>query len=192
MPHKRNPILCERVCGLARVLRANVNVALENIALWHERDISHSSAERVVLPDGVILLDYLLAKTTALVRYLVVFPDNMRRNIDQLRGLPYSQTLLLDLVRAGMTRTDAYRAVQRCAAAVWDEGIDFREALLADPDIPACLGVDGIDSALSLERSLRNADRIFARLGIEGAASAAAVAADPSRGEPAEEPPRAS
>jgi adenylosuccinate lyase len=188
MPHKRNPILCERICGLARVLRANVNVALENIALWHERDISHSSAERVILPDGVILLDYLLAKTTALVQHLVVFPENMRRNMEKLRGLPYSQTLLLDLVRSGMSRTDAYRAVQRCAAAVWDEGIDFREAVLADPDIPSRLGADGIDSALSLERSLRNADRIFSRLGIE-----AQVAAPPAaqREEVRKEAPRA-
>jgi adenylosuccinate lyase len=185
MPHKRNPILCERICGLARILRANVNVALENIALWHERDISHSSAERVILPDGVILLDYLLAKTTALVRHLVAFPENMLRNIEMLRGLPYSQTLLLDLVRSGMTRTDAYRAVQRCAAAVWDEGIDFREAVLADPGISGRLGVDGVDSALSLERSLHNVRRIFARLGIEAAAVAALEAERESRQEEA-------
>jgi adenylosuccinate lyase len=166
MPHKRNPVLSERICGLARVLRGNLNVALENVALWHERDISHSSAERVVLPDGCILLDYLLAKATALVENLVVFPETMRENLERMRGLPYSQNLLLDLVRAGRTREDAYRAVQRAAARVWDEGIPFREAALSDPDIAGTLGGAGIDSALSLARALRNAERIFERIGI--------------------------
>ncbi|MGQ0722332.1 MAG: adenylosuccinate lyase [Candidatus Eiseniibacteriota bacterium] len=166
MPHKRNPVLSERICGLARVLRGNLIVALENVALWHERDISHSSAERVVLPDGCILLDYLLAKTTALVDNLVVYPENMRENLERMRGLPYSQNLLLDLVRAGRTREDAYRSVQRAAARVWDEGISFREAAMSDPDISGTLGAAGVDSALSLARALRNADRIFERIGI--------------------------
>jgi len=166
MPHKRNPILAERICGLARVLRGNLQVALENVALWHERDISHSSAERVILPDGCILLDYLLDRAAALVENLVVLPENMRDNLDRTRGLPFSQNLLLDLVRAGRTREEAYRAVQRCGARVWDEGITFREAVLADPDIPGWIGADGIDAALSLERTLRNVDRVFDRLGI--------------------------
>jgi adenylosuccinate lyase len=166
MPHKRNPILAERICGLARVLRGNLQVALENVALWHERDISHSSAERVILPDGCILLDYLLDRTTALVRNLLVLPENMRANLDRMRGLPFSQNLLLDLVRAGRTREEAYAAVQRSAARVWDEGITFRDAVLADAEIGAALGVAGVDAALSLERTLRNVDRVFDRLGI--------------------------
>ena len=171
MPHKRNPILSERICGLARILRGNVQVALENIALWHERDISHSSAERVTLPDGCILLDYLLAKTTALVENLVVLPENMMANLERMRGLVYSQNLLLDLVRAGLTREDAYRAVQRAAARVWDEGITFREAAGSDEAIAKVLPAAAIDDALSLARSLRNADRVFDRVGIAAVGS---------------------
>jgi adenylosuccinate lyase len=166
MPHKRNPILCERICGLARVLRANSMVNLENIALWHERDISHSSAERVVLPDSCILLDYLLAKTTALVRNLVVLPDNMVTNLEKMRGLVFSQNLLLDLITAGKTRGEAYRLVQAAGARVWDEGITFREAVAADEEITGTLDDAALDAALSLERSLRNVDRVFDRLGI--------------------------
>ena len=166
MPHKRNPILCERICGLARVLRANLMVNLENIALWHERDISHSSAERVVLPDSCILLDYLLAKTTALVRNLVVFPESMMENLERMRGLVFSQNLLLDLVKAGKTRGQAYRLVQAAGARVWDEGMTFREAVAADPEITETLDAAALDGALSLERSLRNVDRVFERLGI--------------------------
>ncbi|MFN8179889.1 MAG: adenylosuccinate lyase [bacterium] len=166
MPHKRNPVLAERICGLARVLRGNLQVALENVALWHERDISHSSAERVILPDGCLLLDYLLDRTAALVRNLVVLPENMRTNLEKMRGLPFSQNLLLDLVRAGRTREEAYRAVQRCAARVWDEGVTFRDAAASDPDIGAWLSPADIDAALSLERALRNVDRVFDRLGI--------------------------
>jgi adenylosuccinate lyase len=166
MPHKRNPVLAERICGLARVLRGNLQVALENIALWHERDISHSSAERVILPDGCLLLDYLLDRTNALVRNLVVLPENMRANLDKMRGLPFSQNLLLDLVRAGRSREEAYRAVQRCAARVWDEGVTFREAASADPEISAWLPPAEIDAALSLERALRNVNKVFERLGI--------------------------
>jgi len=167
MPHKRNPILSERICGLARVLRANLTVNLENVALWHERDISHSSAERVVLPDSCILLDYLLAKTAALVRNLVVYPENMKTNLEKMRGLVFSQNLLLDLVRVGQSREEAYRLVQRAAARVWDEGVTFREAVAADEEITGILDPTAIDSALSLERSLRNVDGIFQRLEIE-------------------------
>ncbi len=166
MPHKRNPILSERICGLARILRGNLMVALENIALWHERDISHSSAERVTLPDGCILLDYLLAKTTSLVENLVVLPENMTANLERMRGLVFSQNLLLDLVRAGKTRGDAYRAVQQAAARVWDEDLTFREAADRDETITSALSAAEIDDALSLERSLRNVDRVFDRIGI--------------------------
>jgi adenylosuccinate lyase len=166
MPHKRNPILSERICGLARILRGNLQVALENVALWHERDISHSSAERVTLPDGCILLDYLLAKTTGLVENLVVLPENMAANLERMRGLVFSQNLLLDLVRGGLTRGDAYRAVQGAAARVWDEGITFREAVRKDATIKRVLDEAAIDDALSLERSLRNVDRVFERIGI--------------------------
>jgi adenylosuccinate lyase len=174
MPHKRNPILSERICGLSRVLRGNLTVALENMALWHERDISHSSAERVVLPDGCILLDYLLAKSTSLVENLLVIPENMRANLDRMRGLVFSQTLLLDMIRAGRTRGDAYVAVQAAAARVWDEGITFREAALASPEITAVLNAPQIEAALSLERSLRNVDRVFERIGITGEVHAVA------------------
>jgi adenylosuccinate lyase len=166
MPHKRNPILSERICGLARILRGNLTVALENVALWHERDISHSSAERVVLPDGCILLDYLLAKTTSLFENLLVLPENMTANLERMRGLVFSQNLLLDLVRAGRTRGDAYVAVQAAGARVWDENITFREAALASPEITDTLSRAQIESALSLERSLKNADRVFERTGI--------------------------
>jgi adenylosuccinate lyase len=168
MPHKRNPILSERICGLARILRGNLQVALENVALWHERDISHSSAERVVLPDGCILLDYLLAKTTALVDNLVVLPENMSANLERMRGLVFSQNLLLDLIRAGKTRGDAYRAVQRAAAAVWDQDLSFREAVSRDAEITGTLSAEQIDAALSLERSLRNVPAVFERIGILG------------------------
>jgi adenylosuccinate lyase len=174
MPHKRNPILSERICGLARILRGNLQVALENVALWHERDISHSSAERVVLPDGCILLDYLLAKTTALMDHLVVYPETMTANLEKMRGLVFSQNLLLDLVRAGRSRGEAYRAVQRAGARVWDDGVSFRDAALADPEIEETLGADGVDRALSLERALRNTERVFARIGIAKGAMAGA------------------
>ncbi|MBZ0268554.1 adenylosuccinate lyase [bacterium] len=166
MPHKRNPILSERICGLARILRGNLQVALENVALWHERDISHSSAERVVLPDGCILLDYLLAKTTGLVENLVVLPENMITNLERMRGLVFSQNLLLDLIRAGKTRGEAYRAVQAAGAAVWDQGVTFREAVEQDPEITSTLTSEQIDAALSLERSLRNVPAVFERIGI--------------------------
>ena len=166
MPHKRNPILCERICGLARILRGNLQVALENVALWHERDISHSSAERVILPDGCILLDYLLAKTTSLVDNLLVLPENMMTNLERMRGLVFSQNLLLDLVRAGLSRGAAYRAVQRAGARVWDDEIAFREAVDQETEITDALTAEQIDEALSLARSLRNADRVFDRIGI--------------------------
>jgi adenylosuccinate lyase len=164
MPHKRNPVTCEQICGLARVVRANVQAAFEDIALWHERDISHSSVERVILPDSTILADYLLDKTTKLVGQLLVYPERMRRNLEMTRGLVFSGQLLLDLAAAGTLRERAYRIVQAHAMRAWEEEGDFRAAIEADPEIRAVLSEAQIAEAFSLERQLRNVDRIFARV----------------------------
>ena len=164
MPHKRNPVTCEQICGLARVVRANVQAAFEDIALWHERDISHSSVERVILPDSTILADYLLDKTTKLVGQLLVYPERMLRNLEMTRGLVFSGQLLLDLAAAGMLREQAYRIVQAHAMRAWEEESDFRAAVEADPEIRAVLSAGQIAKAFSLERQLRNVDRIFARV----------------------------
>jgi len=161
MPHKRNPVTSEQICGLARVVRANVQAAFENVALWHERDISHSSVERVILPDSTILTDYLLAKTTQLVDKLLVYPERMRRNLDLTRGLVFSGQLLLDLAAAGMLREQAYRLVQGHAMQAWEEEGDFRKAIEADPEIRAIMNLDQIAEAFSLDRQLRNIDRVF-------------------------------
>ena len=164
MPHKRNPVTCEQICGLARVVRSNVQAAFENVALWHERDISHSSVERIILPDSAILLDYLLAKTTWLVENMPVYPERMRRNVDLTRGLIFSGQLLLDLAAAGMLREKAYRIVQGHAMKAWEEEGDFRAAVEQDADIRAVLGPDEIAQSFSLERQLHNVDRIFERV----------------------------
>ncbi len=164
MPHKRNPVTSEQICGLARVVRANAQAAFENIALWHERDISHSSVERVILPDSTILADYLLHKTVLLVDQLLVYPERMRRNLEQTRGLVFSGQLLLDLAAAGMLREQAYRIVQGHAMRAWEEEGDFRAAIEADPEIRSALRPEQIAEAFSLERQLRNVDRIFERV----------------------------
>ncbi len=164
MPHKRNPVTCEQICGLARIVRSNVQAAFENIALWHERDISHSSAERVILPDSTILVDYLLAKTEWLVDGMVVSTERMRRNLDLTKGLVFSGQLLLDLAAAGMLREDAYRIVQAHAMKCWAEEGDFRATVGADPEIRKHLKDKEIDAAFSIERQLTNIDRIFARV----------------------------
>jgi len=164
MPHKRNPVTCEQICGLARVVRSNVQAAFENVALWHERDISHSSVERVILPDSTILTDYLLEKTTRLVEKLLVYPERMRRNLELTRGLVFSGQLLLDLAAAGMLREEAYRIVQTKAMRAWEEEGDFRAAIEADPEIRAVLPPERIAEAFSLERQLRNVDKIFERV----------------------------
>jgi len=164
MPHKRNPITCEQICGLARVVRANAQAAFENIALWHERDISHSSVERVILPDSAILTDYLLARTTNLVQNLRVYPERMRRNLELTQGVIFSGQLLLDLASAGMLRETAYRIVQAHAMKAWEEGSDFRAAIEADPEIHAVLSPEQIAHSFSLERQLRSVDAIFARV----------------------------
>ncbi len=164
MPHKRNPIVSEQICGLARVVRANVQAALENVALWHERDISHSSVERVILPDSAILSDYLLSKTRWLIDGMRVYPDRMRRNLESTRGLIFSGQLLLDLAAAGMLREDAYRVVQAHAMHAWETEGDFRAALEADPLILSFLSIEKIQEAFSSNRQLRNTGRIFARV----------------------------
>ncbi len=164
MPHKRNPVTSEQICGLARVVRANVQAAFEDVALWHERDISHSSVERVILPDSTILADYLLDKTTKLVDRLMVYPERMKRNLEMTRGLVFSGQLLLDLAAAGMLREHAYRVVQTHAMRAWEEEGDFRAAVEADPEIAAVLTREKIGEAFSLDRQLRNVHRIFARV----------------------------
>ncbi|HEX7174914.1 MAG TPA: adenylosuccinate lyase [Pyrinomonadaceae bacterium] len=164
MPHKRNPILSERICGMARVMRGYAVAGLESNALWHERDISHSSAERVVLPDASIALDYLLAKTTSLLDTLVVHPERMLENLDATRGLVFSGQLLLSLTRAGVSREDAYLWAQRNAMRAWDEGEDFRALVLEDADINSKLPRERIESVFSPDTYLRNVDAIFARV----------------------------
>ncbi len=163
MPHKRNPVVSEQISGLARLLRGNAQAGLENVALWHERDISHSSVERVVLPDSCILLDYMLDKITGLVDQLLVYPDQMRRNLELTRGLVFSGQLLLDLVDAGVAREQAYRWVQRNAMEAWQTGGDFRALIEADAEIRAAVRPEVIAQAFDLSRHLRHADAILDR-----------------------------
>ncbi len=164
MPHKRNPITAEQISGLARVVRANAQVAFEDIALWHERDISHSSAERVILPDSTTLADYLLAKTAAMIDRLLVYPERMLRNLQSTGGLIYSGQLLLDLAESGMSREDAYRLVQGHAMRSWTEGLVFRDEVGRDPEIADRLSPEKLDRAFDYERQLSNVDAIFARV----------------------------
>jgi adenylosuccinate lyase len=164
MPHKRNPILSERICGMARTVRANSIVGLENVALWHERDISHSSAERVVLPDSSIALDYMLAKATSLIDGLVVYPERMIENLNATRGLVFSGQLLLALTQSGVSREDAYEWVQRNAMKVWDDGADFQTLISDDPDITSRISKEEIARAFSVEHYMRNVDAVFARV----------------------------
>jgi len=164
MPHKRNPILSERICGMARVVRANSVVGLENVALWHERDISHSSAERVVLPDSSIATDYMLQKMASLVEGLVVYPARMLENLAATRGSIFSGQLLLALTQAGVAREDAYEWVQRNAMKAWDEGGELQTLAAADKDISAHLSKQQIDRVFSLATYLRNVDKVFARV----------------------------
>ena len=162
MPHKRNPILSERMTGMARVLRGYAQVGLENIALWHERDISHSSAERIILPDACVTLDYMAAKFAGLVEGLVVDEARMAANLEATRGLVFSQAVLLQLVETGMSRDDAYRIVQRSAMRAWDEGTPLRELLAADPEVT--LSGSDLDRVFSPEWFLRNSGVVFERL----------------------------
>ena len=164
MPHKKNPITSEQICGLARVLRSNALAAFENIALWHERDISHSSVERIILPDSTILADYLLAKTSDLVRKLLVYPEQMKNNVELGGGLVFSGQVLLDLAAKGVLREQAYEWVQRNAMRAWEEGADFRQLVEEDPDISSVLSAEEISAAFSLKRQLRHVDYVFERV----------------------------
>lgn len=164
MPHKRNPITCEQICGLARVVRSNTQAAFENVALWHERDISHSSVERVILPDSAILVDYLLSKTAWLITGLSVNTEKMRRNVNLTQGLIFSGQLLLDLTAAGMLREEAYRLVQQHAMEAWENDGNFRSTVETDPRIQRYVTKDQLDNTFSLDRQLRNVDTIFQRV----------------------------
>ncbi|HPA73759.1 MAG TPA: lyase family protein, partial [Spirochaetota bacterium] len=167
MPHKRNPILSERVTGLSRVIKANLAVALENMTLWHERDISHSSAERVILPDSTIGLDYLIHRMIFIIENLLVYPDSMRENIDKTGGLFFSQSLLLKLVEKGMTREESYAAVQGIAMRVWAREGRLKELALRDASISKLLTKAEVDTIFSLDRYLANIPFIFKRIGLE-------------------------
>ncbi len=165
MPHKRNPILSERICGMARTVRANAIVGLENIALWHERDISHSSAERIVLPDSSAALDYILAKTTSLLDTLVVYPENMLKNLNLTRGLVFSGQLLLALTQKGVSREDAYVYTQRNAMKVWDAQVgDYKDLVMQDADISSKLTQEEIARVFDVTHYLRNVEKVFKRV----------------------------
>lgn len=164
MPHKRNPVTCEQISGLARVVRSNAQAGFENVALWHERDISHSSVERVILPDSTTLTNYMLSKTANLIDTMFVYPDRMRVNLESTRGLIFSGQLLLDLVENGMTREEAYRLVQGHAMRSWKEGLNFHDEILADKEITSKVPRKQIEYAFDLHRQLKNVDKIFARV----------------------------
>jgi adenylosuccinate lyase len=164
MPHKRNPVLTENLTGLARLVRMAVIPAMENVALWHERDISHSSVERMIAPDATVTLDFALHRLTGVIEKLVVYPERMTANLDRLRGLVHSQRVLLALTQKGVSREDAYRLVQRNAMKVWEEGADFRAELEADPEVTAVLGAEEIAEMFDLAYHFKQVDTIFARV----------------------------
>jgi adenylosuccinate lyase len=164
MPHKRNPVLSENLTGLARLVRAAVIPALENVALWHERDISHSAVERVNAPDATIALDFALARLAQVIDKLVIYPEAMQRNLDRLGGLVHSQRVLLALTQAGMSREDAYRIVQRNAMQVWERGSDFKSLLGMDPEVAPFLKQTELDALFDLGYHTKHVDTIFARV----------------------------
>ncbi len=164
MPHKRNPVTSEQICGLARLVRSNLIAAFENVALWHERDISHSSVERIILPDSTILVDYMLAKMTTIVADMRVFPERMRHNLELTHGLVYSGQLLQDLVEKGMPRDDAYKAVQENAMAAWETDSNFRERVAGDARITKYLDAKALAHTFDLQRQLRHVDTVFDRV----------------------------
>lgn len=166
MPHKRNPITAERISGLARLLRGNAMVALENVPLWHERDISHSSVERVIIPDSTITLDYMLHKFTDIMANLIVYPENMKKNLDKTHGLIFSQRVLLALVDKGLSRERSYELVQRNAMRSWNKGENFKELLLGDADITAALPASEIEELFDFSYHLRHVDDIYRRFGL--------------------------
>ncbi|MFC1887472.1 adenylosuccinate lyase [Candidatus Cloacimonadota bacterium] len=166
MPHKKNPIVSEQMCGLARLLRSNAQAAMENNALWHERDISHSSVERIILPDSTILMNYMLNKMIPLINDLTVYPENMQRNVNLTNGLIFSQALLLDLAKKGISRERSYSLVQRNALECWKTKIDFKELIMADEEINEFLTREELDDIFSFDRYLKNIDFIYRRIGI--------------------------
>jgi adenylosuccinate lyase len=186
MPHKRNPIGCEQVVGLARLIRANCHAAMENIALWHERDISHSSVERVILPDSFIALDHMLRRFTRIVRGMVVYPERMRENLGRSRGVVFSGSVLLELAQKGITREQAYEWVQRNAMRSFAEQVDFKLLLLADRDVTAVLSAAEIERAFDLDEQLRHVDHIFDRVFIGTAAGDQILAGESVASVPAE------
>jgi adenylosuccinate lyase len=164
MPHKRNPVTCEQICGLARIVRSNLIASFENIGLWHERDISHSSVERIILPDSTVLVDYMLAKMTAIIADMRVFPERMMRNVEMTHGLVFSGQLLQDLVEKGMPRDDAYKAVQENSMAAWETESSFRDRVAKDSRITKYLDAAALTHTFDLKRQLRHVDAIFARV----------------------------
>jgi adenylosuccinate lyase len=167
MPHKRNPELCERICGMARLMRGYAVTSLENVALWHERDISHSSAERVILPDACFLLDYTLALFTGIVTNLHVYPENMKKDLEMTRGLVFSQRVMLALIDKGLSRRDAYKITQRNAMKSWEKNEDFLGLLKADPDVKKTLPAKDLAAIFDYDFYLKHVDGVFARLGLE-------------------------
>jgi len=167
MPHKRNPITCERVAGLSRVLRGNAIAAMENVALWHERDITHSSVERVIIPDSCILLDYMIAQFTAIVDRLLVYPDHMLENINRTHGLVFSQDVLLALTKAGLKREDAYAIVQEEAMKVWQQRQSFRSLIEKRSEVTKLLSPKDLDHLFDPQRSLQQVDYIFHQVGLD-------------------------
>jgi len=166
MPHKKNPIISERISGLSRLLRGNAMVAMENMALWHERDISHSSVERIILPDSTIALYYMLKKTVDLIKNLQIYPEKMQENLNLTRGLIFSQTVLLALTKKGLSREDAYRMVQRNAMKVWDEQKSFKQTLLEDTDLIRLLGEKEIEALFDIKNRLKNIDHVFKKVNL--------------------------
>ncbi len=166
MPHKRNPVICERICGLSRLLRGNALAAMENVALWHERDISHSSVERVIMPDSTLALDYMLNKFIQVIEGLNVYPEHMMANLIKTKGLIFSQRVLLSLMDRGMPRPKAYDIVQRCAMKTWKDGIDFKDILLLDKDASKYLTEKELDKIFDLNYYLRKVNTIFLRVGL--------------------------
>jgi adenylosuccinate lyase len=167
MPHKKNPIISERISGMARLLRGNALAAMENMALWHERDISHSSVERVILPDSTITLFYMLTKSIDLIDKLILYPQTMRKNFDLTHGLVFSQAVLLALTKKGVSREKAYRLVQKNAMKVWDEQISFKEAIKADGELKGLLSDSEIEELFDSKKRLKNMDKIFKRAGLD-------------------------
>lgn len=166
MPHKRNPVMCERIAGLSRVLRGNAMVALENVSLWHERDISHSSAERVIIPDSTMLLDYMLNQMVEIIDGLLVYPENMQANLGKTRGLVFSARILVELEKRGVERRRAYDIVQGCAMHVWEKNINFKEALWRDKDFMKVVAPKELEGFFDLDYYTRHIDRIFKKVGI--------------------------